>query len=239
MRHNWKSITAILGVCLGMNIASHADVVYDNSQHAITNLDGTFVSHYTSSQYGDEINLTGTQRYVTQFLFEYYAQLQGPFGQGDETVQVRFYANNGGLDPVFNRYQMPGDLLWDSGPIPIVPGGHTLTIPVDMVLVPDQFTWTVQFGGMSFGNNDRAGLLIYNPPTIGADLGNGVIGSFNDFWQVVNGQWNLVQFSNGNPGNFNGRVVAVPEPGVFALAAFGSLLCLGWRRLRKHTRPVG
>jgi hypothetical protein len=82
------------------------------------------------------------------------------------------------------------------------------------VLVPDVFTWTVQFGGLSGRPGDQAGLIFYNPPTIGATLPGAVpvIGSYDDYWQKPDTGWNLFSFKGNPVANFGVRVFAFPDP---------------------------
>ena len=113
-------------------------------------------------------------------------------------------------------YASPGTVLFDSGTFSI--GGYTTgatenfyaadlgagtgagVIPGIGVDVPDDFTWTVTFSGLTGGEN--AGLALYDPPTVGSDalpngdgwvnLGSGLVpanvsGNPLEFGAVFNG----------------------------------------------------
>jgi hypothetical protein len=199
--------------------ASGQEIVYDNSQ---SDLNRTYIPQPdTGVEFGDEINLDGTARTVTNFEFEYF--LSGN-ADGDETATLTFYRNNG---PTVTRtiggttvqVASPGDVLYTSPVLSLQTGFQTaeaLEIAVD---VPDTFTWAVTFGGIEI--NEVAGLRVYDPPTTGS--------SFTDFWQRNAGTWNLYLFDNPEgPANFAARVTAVPEPTTVAYALLAGLACLGY-----------
>jgi hypothetical protein len=217
-------LAALAALSLGLAGAARADIVYDNTTTASTNV---FLP--LAAEYGDEIQLQpGLGRLVTRFLFEYYGDF---VKQGDEKVRVRFYENNGDVEKVFKRFKTPGKLLYDSGLQPLEPGFRSLDLPGLDVTVPDTFTWSVQFSGLAGGAGDRAGLLLYNPPTVGK--------SFNDFWLFIDGEWSINQIEGGSKvANFGARVVAiVPEPSVLALGGLGTLLLVGARCRRRRPTP--
>ena len=171
-------------------------------------------------EYGDQIHLAGTARTVTQFSFRYFSEFTPT---GDEMAQIRFYAN----DRPYDQFrQQPGTVLWESGYFPIDAGSQLKTLTVSTagsdVVVPDIFTWTIEFQGLGAGEN--AGLLLYSPPSVGS--------SFNEFWiRTGANRFDVFQYPGGDPrANFYARVLAVPEPGVLALLAGGvSLLFLRLR----------
>jgi hypothetical protein len=91
------------------------------------------------------------------------------------------------------------------------------------VTVPDRFTWTVEFSNLPQDSNNGAGLVLANPPTIGATLPgkiSTVIGSYTDFWTLeeadILDSWILQIFSAdpnvGPQGNFFAQVVTVSNP---------------------------
>lgn len=183
--------------------ASAQQIVYDNSATPL----GT--AHYSNLQFGDEITLGGFERTLFTFQFEYAGDFTA---SGDETFQLSFYANNGAGGA-------PGSLLWSSPSGALLPGQHSVLVSGitqggSPVTLPDTFTWTVSFGGVSGGAGDRAGLLLYNPPGTGS--------SYNDFWQNSGGVWSLNQINGGAVvANFAARVTAVPEPGTVAMMLLG------------------
>ena len=67
------------------------------------------------------------------------------------------------------------------------------------IVVPDDFTWTVQFGGMTGKAANEAGLIFRDPPTVGS--------SFDGIWLRKNEIWQLYTW-NGRPvANFAVRIV--------------------------------
>jgi hypothetical protein len=94
---------------------------------------------------------------------------------------------------------------------------------VPNVTVPDSFTWSILFGNIL--PTESAGLLLFDPPTIGSN--------FNSFWENAGGTWQLRTNANPSiPMNFGAQVsaVGVPEPTALALVAVGiALFCIGIR----------
>lgn len=214
-----------------------AEVVYENT------LGATNYFLFTK-EYGDDINLAGTARYVNEITIMYGAV--GPAVSGTPgQYRIRIYANDGNLSiPSSTTSQRPSTLLWSSDLLPVVssaPNATLASISVPNVLVPDRFTWTVEFYNMAQTASNGAGLVIANPVTIGAVLPGvfaPVVGSYADFWvrQVAgnDNSWALSQVGN-NPVNFYVRVNAVPEPATVALGVLG-VAALVWRfRSRRHS----
>lgn len=201
-------VSAVCALALALSAASSIradEIVFENSE--------VYSGHYASvlSEYGDEITLGGTARTLTEFIFEYAGDF---FSQGDEVGKVRFYANDNG------PFHLPGTLLWESPLFPVRKGpGVTegwANINID---VPDTFTWTVQFFGLTMnttaGQLDVAGLRYYGLPKIGQ--------SYNDFWIRNGDSWQLFGPPADVPkANFAVRVKAVPEPSIVALATLGA-----------------
>ncbi len=196
-------------------------IVYDNTD---TN---TFLGQYYGSpfEFGDQINLVAPGQWiVTSFKFDYY--LNGNLN-GNETADLRFYANNGANGA-------PGTLLYDSGVFNITKGENGYNTVNDsglQVEVPGTFTWTVLFGGIEAF--ETAGLLFYNPPTVGS--------SFDDYWERdSSGAWALKRFTpaGGPVANFGAQVtaIAVPEPATIQLGLFASLVWLGYVARQRAAR---
>jgi hypothetical protein len=166
------------------------EIIFDNSTGGGTNV------YYSTLEYGDEVQLGGTSRVVTEFQFEYYGDF---VASGIESARIRIYKNDGpGVDPT------PGTLLYDSGTFAIAPGYQTRTFTGLNVTVPTDLTWTVQFSGLVGGTGDEAGLIIRNPPSVGS--------SYNDFWLKTGGTWQLFSW-NGNPvANFAARILSGSDP---------------------------
>lgn len=206
----------------------HAEFVYNNST-------GDLNTRLSAGTYeiADEIILGGTGRLATQVDLQYYAQGLS----GGETLTVRFYHNDGGTYSNGGpQYQLPGTLFYTSNPLSIA---NTLrntivlqdssgngALPDNMIL-PDRFTVSVQFSGITAGEN--VGVDLYNAPTIGL--------SESDYWlnDVGNGGWQP-RTNATTPLNFGMRVQAVPEPSVWVLSIAGGLcgLFLIGRRSNKR-----
>ncbi len=158
---------------------------------------------------GNEIILAGSARYASLFSFEFWGF--GPAGdplafEGDVQARVRFYKNDGPLSA--SGYSSPGTVMFDSGPFPIpaTPAGRATlffdefqieaVVPLRTPL-PNSFTWTVQFSGLS--TNDSAGVDLYAPPVIG--------NTYQDYWEYETNQWALK--TNSVPMEFASRLYAV------------------------------
>jgi len=222
-------VAALLGAASGS-----AAVVFDNT----LNVQPGFGAQ-TSREYGDEIALAGTDRYVTEFVFQYRGEFTRPAEAPAPTATIRIYANDGpSALPGQTTAPRPGTLLWESGPLNLASGDNIVSLAPN-ILVPDTVTWSVEFSGLSGAEGDRAALTISSPPTVGGDLKGGIIGSYNDYWIKTDpndsDSWALRRIEDGQvPANFYAHVVAIPEPGVVALAlvGFGGLIWIHRRRNR-------
>jgi hypothetical protein len=186
---------------------------------------------------GDEIILSGVERYLTNFSFEFWGtNTANPSAfSSPVTATVRFYLNDG---PLFNGYATPGTMLYNSGPFSISPTARNtlifkagLDFPVNgLFLGPGpggglltNLTWSVQFAGM--GATDSAGVDIYSPPVVG--------GEHTDYWEYTAGAWSLK--TNGVPMDFAAVLQASPEPSPMVLSLLGGLSMLfWWRRLARR-----
>ncbi len=201
-----RSLRAVLAGLLvstaDVSVRAESEIVYDNIG---TSLGGFTALDYLGkpTEFGDEIALAGTARIITQFVFKYF----GDFTlTGDETARVRFYANDGA-----GIYPKPKTVLYDSGAFLVTPGEATVTITVPKVEVPDSFTWTVSFGGVTQTDHDKIELIVCDPPTIGAPLTGGRIGSYWDYWKYNANTWSLFTIKSNVHANFAARVVAETE----------------------------
>jgi hypothetical protein len=218
MNRTLKAILLSAGLCSLPNLSFSA-VVYDNTANPDP-LAQQFFPNPTGLEFGDQVNLLGTDRTLSQFSFYYF--FSGATAS-TQSVTVRMYANLGINPPVTPFYT--------SDPIPLSTGANgfnnqTINFPLasNVITLPDTFTWTVQFSNLAAGQT--GGLLLYGPPNVGS--------SFNDFWQNDGTAWSLMQINNGNtPANFAAQFSAVPEPGVLALGGLGALLLAGLRRFRR------
>jgi hypothetical protein len=213
--------SVLLGAALSSTsfLSIAQSIVYDNSTTTDT---GQFYS--SANEFGDEITLAGTARTLFNISFSYYYN-----GAAPGNITLRLYDNSGATPP-----GSPG------APLLATPSVFTLgtTDPLNgnrgtfswdlssaspTVTVPDTFTWTIQFSGLSGGST--AGLLLYGPPTVGT--------SPTDFWENSGGTWATLGVTGQPSVDFAARVTAVPEPGTLALGALALLIGGGVARYRK------
>lgn len=190
-----RVVVAII-ILLRVVSSAPAEIVYD-SRHG--NLEQY---HASILEFGDECKLAGLARTVVRFEVEYFGDFTA---EGDEQLVVRFYRNEGPGEPAPAPSFPP---IYESDPFSIAPGRSLLTIEGLAVDVPDKFTWTVHFSGLSGVAGDRAGLLLNGNPKVGF--------SFNDFWQRSDrGIFSTQVFPPDGPvANFAARIFAVPDPPV-------------------------
>ena len=220
-------LLVLAAVVSAASMTGRADtLVYNNTSNYL----GT--SYYVANtEFGDQITLSPstTDRYLSKFMFEYTT---GHGNSGDEKVWLRFYAMDG-------PGGTPGSTLFDSRTVP----GYATDIPltsgtaeqvyVDLndtrILVPNSFTWTVQFSGVAA--SETVGLIMYAPPTVGT--------SFDDYWEKSGTGWVTKRLA---PNNYSfgalAYAVAVPEPGTLQLGVLAGISALGFlfqRRMRKRS----
>ena len=222
---------ALLLVTLGSIVCSsslRATTIYDNSQ---TDLFTRF--NPGTIEVGDEILLGSTERYLTDFSFEYYGTNTASPGNitfaGPVQARVRFYLNDGAA---FNTYLTPGTVVYDSGWFggigPTVRNTLNFTagsdFPVSGLYLPvsSNMTWSVQFQGM--GATDDVGVDLFSPPTVG--------GNTPDYWQNTGSGWALE--TNSVAVDFASRFEAAPEPSTVAISVAGIGILLAARRLRRN-----
>lgn len=214
-------------LCSWFNQFSFAATIFDNSAN-----DSLSRFNPGAAVIGDQINFTGTERYLTRFDFEYWgANSANAFVfAGSVQARVIFYLNDG---PEFNGYATPGTSFFDSDWFSIKPTDRSTLVfsagsdfsPSGLFIPESQITWTVQFTGMSA--TDSVGVDLYSPPAVGFDA--------PEFWQNSGGGWQLL--TNAVPMNFGARFFAsqepVPEPSVPILFS-GALIFFAARRFRSR-----
>ena len=230
MENSLKLNALLLAGALGIGLALplRANVIFDNSVHDL-------LTRFNpgTAEVGDEIVLGGSERYLTNFSFEFWGTATGSSFAGDVQARVRFYQNDGAP---FNGYATPGTTpFFDSGWFSIAPTPRNTEVftagsdfPTDGLLIPlpstvSNMTWSVQFEGM--GDGDAAGVDIYSPPVTGQD--------YPDYWQNDGTGWVLL--TNSVPMDFAARMEAqqIPEPSVIALSVLSGFGALGFAyRLR-------
>jgi hypothetical protein len=186
-----KSVILAVAVSVGIS-AGAAEIIYDNS--------GIYLQrdYESTNEFGDEVLLAGTARFVTEFQLEMYAQF---VPNGTQFGRLRFYQNTGPNWRGNPDYPTPASPPLYEQTFQISTGFQVIVVEVPNVLVPDHFTWTVQFLGISqTSTNDRAGVLNYDPPSIGQ--------SFDDFWELLPSGWEAVGYDDVKD-NYGARIVAV------------------------------
>ncbi len=202
-----------------MALPCRAEIVYDNTSTYLGRNYGAPV------EFGDEINLAGTARLLNKFAFEYYGGFQP---NGTQTARIRFYLNDG---PLYKKYPTPGTVFYDSGSFELATNYVSKYLDLPYIEAPTMFTWTITFEGLSQMPGDEAGLLVYSPPSVGAPLAGGRIGSYNDYWKRKADSWALYTFGDGVPANFSARFTAVEEQVRIVPFTYpdGKSLALRWR----------
>src|SRR5258708_2625551 len=131
-----------------------ATPIYDNS---VNDLSTRF--NPGTTEVGDEILLGSTERYLTNFSFEYYGTNTASPGNlafaGPVQARIRFYQNDGAA---FNGYATPGTVIFDSdwfagfGPTSRstlnFSAGSDFPLAGLYLSVSSNMTWSVQFRGM-------------------------------------------------------------------------------------------
>lgn len=213
---NTKNTLKLLGgfalLSISLNQTAIGNVVYDN-----TTTDSNARFNPGLLEVGDEVLLNTDFRAgnpgatITNFSFQYY----GVNFSGDEQMRFRIYANDGAESPS-GRLE-PGSILFDSALFSI---GATDRLVINIsdlsINVPNRFTWSVQFTGITGG--EEAGLDLYSPPSTGLNYVN--------YWKNTGGTWTLEEDPMGANIDFAARIEAVPEPSTLALGVLGGSLAL-------------
>jgi hypothetical protein len=212
---------------MGLALPLPAAVIFNNSTNDL-------VTRFTAgtNEVGDEILLAGTERYLTNFSFEFWGtNTANPAAfTGPVDARVRFYRNNGAL---FNGYASPGEKFYDSEWFAVAPTPRSteiFTLGSDFAWaglflpVTSNMTWSVQFRGM--GATDSVGVDLYSPPVAGHD--------YPDYWVNTNGNWMLMTNNSGVHIDFAAVMEASalptvnPNPPWLTNVVSGSNLLLSW-----------
>ena len=199
-----------------------AATVFDNS---VNDLNARFDPG--TLEVGDEILLAGTERYLTNFAFEFWGENSAnPYAfAGEVSARVKFYLNDG---PPFNGYPTPGNVFYDSDwfAVPAPTPRSTFVFvagsdfPSEGLFLPStRMTWSVQFQGM--GATDTVGVDLYSPVVVGVD--------FADYWERHDG-WLLR--TNLVPMDFAARMEASAgaqvAPPILQIGLGGGQVVLTW-----------
>jgi hypothetical protein len=186
-----KSLLSVFAVCSTLGAFAASQTIYDNTDNYLIQY------NETTLESGDQVQFAGSNRVIDYFAFEYFAKL-ATTPSGNEKARVRFYLNDGVVGD--NPSPTPGTLLYDSGTFSIASGVQTLEISDLNVFVPSNtMTWTVEFSGLS--SSETAGVLFYDPPTVGS--------SGNFLWQKETNVWTAVAYE-GLTNNLSGLFTALP-----------------------------
>ena len=232
-----KIIAAGVGVLLLTGVPVYGSILYNNST---TDL-GRSLNFINGQAIGNQIVMGNgfTSATVTNFSFEIYSTL--PAFAGTVQMQVFLYANNGALT---NGYNMPGTLLYNSGPFTLptpqtFPGNlgtNVGTVFFDLSLTPiavsSSFTLAAVVTGMT--GSDAVGMELFNPATVGFN--------YDDYWLQNGANWTLMTNSASAidfGARFNGT--GVPEPSTLGLSVVGASLLIGsfWLRRRQNQSRQG
>src|SRR6266511_1034154 len=162
--------------------ASQAEIVFNNL--STTNSQSAYFP--STLEYGDELRLGGIGRQLIQFRVEYFGELPAT---NQAAARIRFYANDGP-----GRYPAPGTRLFESDPVPLSPGYSSIILSDLAVPVPDVFTWTIEFGGLTGAVGQQAGLLLNDPPAAGF--------SYDDFLMRTGTNWALFRITSIGKANY-------------------------------------
>ena len=155
---------------------------------------------------GDEVNLAGTNRFMTGFSFELFAVATVGL-----TLDVELRLNDG---PPFNGYQTPGTLVYCYYGVNLAnSAGSTLNFDAtdldDFDGLPDGGSFIPGVSALTLavryhfnGGGGVAGVALYDPPAVGS--------SYRDFWEQEDQQWKL-KFSTNQTVNFGMRIETTPE----------------------------
>ena len=196
-------------------VLSPGRTLYDNTVKSLGK------SLTSTIEIGDQIVLDTADRpfgVLSNFFFEYIGR---GFG-GDETAQIRFYANDG-------EGGRPSTLLFDSFEfeIPQADNGASVDLgDLDGLVVPKTFTWSITYRGVEPSLGEVAGVSLYSPAAVGT--------GFSDYWAREQAGWALkaipqaeasfgALIAGGTADTTNGlRSLSSPANLVLSAAAFDS-----------------
>jgi hypothetical protein len=207
-----------------------ADIVYQNysptspgvfivsdpdEMDSTVELPGPVTAREFDSRIGDDITLTGTSRFVTQFDVRVWAisGLSVPPGWHTD-VQLTLYQNVGGL---------PGTALWTGTALNVSQPALSF---VEVRFTPNITVSNSLIFAMAFSNTVPGAAFGPTSSASSPSIGTSALGALAQ--DTASQQWRIVDYGS----NFRGvqaRVTAVPTPGTLAVFV---VACLSTRRQR-------
>jgi len=193
--------TSLAVVASVVAIASaSADTIYYVAPGA-----NNFYNSTSGTEYGNQVSFPSNPSgawTISSLTVPYYSNYALNGG-----LTLKIYSNNG-------TGGAPGTQLWSSGPLDVLNGGGSVTVPFPFSAdnqIPNTLTYTVSFAGSGIAGN-KAGL--YLPGS------NPAVGSSQGIWSGAAGVWEKRALDGGLP-VFQATITAVPEPSTWALAGLG------------------
>lgn len=229
-----------LVACVACAVELRAQTEADGPEVIYRNGSDPLIGYYSPDnnllEYGDELELDGTSRFLSSIKLEYFSSE----ATGSAVIRVR--EMNGDLLPGTGPMTYkPGSIIYESPSISLVNHLNTIyiqheDIPLgsrdgDNPLLPSgkdpsknsNILVSLQLSGLA--PDQQVGALLRNPPTHGQ--------SADDIWiSDTAGDWALATIP-GASANFAIEVVAVPEPSSILLAILGGAVLFGARRMRR------
>jgi PKD repeat protein len=176
------------------------------------------------AEFGDEIVLGGTNRFLQHLELLYYGDLAELNAAEREIAsgKVRIYRNDG--IKLSEYFTMPGTVIWESADFKLK-DGYTWKLLDDInVEVPDSFTWTIEFSGLPQIPGKQAGIVFAHSNTHSAeDIGY----SFDDFWQKADATWLPYDFEQHPIANFGTTATVLTSEIAASSATFTNIVHIG------------
>ena len=194
-----RTTLAVVASVVAIASAS-ADTIYYVAPGA-----NNFYNSTSGTEYGNQVSFPSNPSgawTIQSLTVPYYSNYGLPGG-----LTLNIYSNDG-------TGGAPGTKLWSSGPLDILNGGGSVTVPFPYSgdnQIPNSLTYTVSFNGSSVSGN-KAGL--YLPGS------NPAVGTAQGIWSGAGGFWEK-RGVDGTLPVFQATITAVPEPSTWALAGLG------------------
>lgn len=196
--------TTLAVVASVVTVASaSADTIYYAGPGA-----NNFYNSTSGTEYGNQVSFPSNPSgawTIQSITVPYYSNYSLSGG-----MSLKIYSNDGTAGA-------PGTTLWSSGPLDILNGGGSVTVPFPFSAgnqIPNTLTYTVSFNGSSVAGN-KAGLFLPGS--------NPAVGTSHGIWSGSGGFWEKRALDGGAIPVFQATITAVPEPSTWALAGLGLL----------------